>query len=309
MRILIAEDDATSRTMLQAVLRKWGFDPIVACNGAEAWNVLQESDPPTLVVLDWNMPGMDGLEVCRLARAKNVSDPPYIIILTARGDKADIVRGLEAGANDYISKPYDAEELRARIGVGRKMVELQRELIQARDAQARDAARDFLTGVMNRRAVVHALETELHRAGRHGGRLTVGLFDIDHFKEINDTYGHQAGDEVLCGLVRIVRGSIRQYDLLGRFGGDEFLVITPGSPTSPQAGLFTRLCALVAAKPFDTHVGALSITISIGVVEATGASTVDAVIASVDKALYRAKHLGRNRVAYSGEPGAAQQVI
>ncbi|MDD5309546.1 MAG: diguanylate cyclase [Deltaproteobacteria bacterium] len=307
LRILVAEDDFTSRTMLQAVLRKWGLDPLAVCDGDEAWEALQRPDAPRLVVLDWNMPGIDGIEVCRRARGANTSNPPYIIMLTSKTETADIVEGLEAGANDYVSKPYRSEELRARIGVGRRVVELQSALVEAHNRLIHEATHDSLTGVLTRRAVFERLESELIRAGREGTQVGVGLCDLDHFKRVNDTYGHQVGDEVLRGFVRVVQESLRGCDVIGRYGGEEFLVVAPLPPGATHKDLFGSVCERVAARPIETRGGSIAITVSIGVARAAGPGTFDAVISAADEAVYRAKGEGRNRVAHAVPPVAARR--
>ncbi|MCX5756978.1 MAG: diguanylate cyclase, partial [Candidatus Hydrogenedentes bacterium] len=227
MRVLIAEDDLTSRNILAAILKKWGHDPVVTKDGAAAWNVLQQPDAPKLVLLDWNMPGMEGLEVCRRLRDNASSNPPYVILLTGRGEKGDIVRGLEAGANDYIAKPYDNEELQARIGVGKRMLELQASLLDTRDALEHLAMHDPLTGIFNRRAILDRLRAEISRARRDGGRLSVGMCDLDHFKKINDRLGHQAGDELLKAISKRLKNLVRSSDTVARMGGDEFMLLMP----------------------------------------------------------------------------------
>lgn len=301
MKILIAEDDRTSRSILTAILKKWGYDPVVTVDGAAAWDVMQHEDAPRLVLLDWNMPGMDGVEVCRHIRKNDSANPPYVIILTGKGEKSDIVQGLDAGANDYICKPYDNDELMARIRVGRRMVELQTALVEARDAMAHQALHDTLTGIFNRRAILETLEREISRARREGGKVGVGMLDIDHFKKVNDTYGHQVGDEVLSGFVRTVRRNLREYDVIGRYGGEEFLLIAPGQQDKTFEGLYERVCSQVAATPLETAAGPLSITVSIGIVAGSGASTTDEMLRMADSALYRAKTQGRNRVCYADE--------
>jgi diguanylate cyclase (GGDEF)-like protein len=299
MKILIAEDDFTSRSILTAVLKKWSFDPVVTEDGGAAWDVLQRPDAPRLILLDWNMPGMDGLEICRRLREIGSSDPPYVILLTARGEKGDIVQGLEAGANDYVAKPYDNEELQARIRVGQRMLELQFHLLEARDALAHQATHDFLTGVFNRRAIRDRLKQEISRAGREKESLSVGMLDIDHFKNINDTYGHQAGDEALVAFTRCIQDGLREYDCVGRYGGEEFLVIAPGSMGLNKESLYERLRARIAEAVITTNAGMMSLTASIGVAPGTGQSTVDALLAAADAALYQAKAGGRNRVVYA----------
>jgi two-component system cell cycle response regulator len=302
MKILIAEDDLTSRSILTAVLKKWDFDPVVAEDGAAAWDYLQRPDAPGLVLLDWNMPGLDGLEVCRRLRAVETRNPAYVILLTARGQKGDIVLGLQAGANDYISKPYHSEELQARIGVGRRMLELQSHLLEARDALIHQATHDPLTDILNRRAILDRLAQEISRAGREKACLSVGMFDIDHFKAVNDVHGHQAGDDALIAFTRCIRARLRNYDILGRYGGEEFLVIAPGSVGHNGESLYERLRAGVAETVTPTRAGPLSLTVSIGVAKGTGAGTVDALLAAADAALYQAKAAGRNRVVYADAP-------
>jgi two-component system cell cycle response regulator len=302
MKILIAEDDFTSRMILTAILRKWGYDPVAAEDGSSAWDMLQQQDAPQLVLLDRNMPGMEGLEICRRLRLAASANPPYVILLTARGEKDDIVQGLEAGANDYVAKPYDNEELLARIRVGQRMLELQTGLLEARDALAFQATHDLLTGILNRRAILDRLRVEISRAGRENGRLSVGMCDIDHFKRVNDTWGHQVGDEVLVAFARCIEANLRDLDCIGRYGGEEFLLIAPGLKGRIENSLYERLRAGVAEMAIETRAGTVSITVSIGAAEGTGQSTVDTLLAAADLALYQAKADGRNRVAYAPMP-------
>ncbi len=299
MKVLIAEDDRTSRKLLAAMVAKWGYDPLVAEDGGEAWTALQQPDHPRLVLLDWNMPVLDGLDVCRRLRALDSADPPYVILLTGRTEKGDIVHGLEAGANDYVAKPYNHEELQARLQVGRRTLALQAHLLAVQEQLAALAARDSLTGILNRRTILERLAEELARAGRQDGSLTVGMFDVDQFKLVNDTYGHQAGDEVLRGLTAEVQAQLRKYDSVGRYGGDEFLVITPGVRDTGDVGLFERLCERISRVALPTARGAISITVSIGVASSDRRSTVDTLLAAADAAMYRAKAEGRGRVAYA----------
>lgn len=288
MRILVADDDPTSRTILSASLRKWEFEPCVVQDGAQAWEILSGPDAPHIALLDWTMPELDGLEVTRLVRSLNMAEAFYIIILTARGETNDIVRGLQAGADDFISKPYDGEELRARLDVGRRVVTLQRALAHA-------ARHDPLTGIMNRGAILDILRKEIARADRERSNLSIGLLDIDYFKTVNDTFGHLVGDDVLRRLVECIRHQLREYDHLGRYGGEEFLVIAPGCGQEEAAQLFGRLCREVAATPLDTRVGRHSVTVSIGTATTLGDTSVDALLSLADAALYEAKMRGRNQ--------------
>jgi two-component system cell cycle response regulator len=296
MRILIAEDDFTSRTVLSGVLKKGGHEVLVTVNGAEAWEALQKPDAPVLAILDWMMPEMDGPDVVRRVRALKTDRPPYIIMLTSRGDKVDIIAGLDAGANDYLAKPFDSGELRARIEVGRRLVEMQDALIESREILAHQATHDPLTGLPNRRAILDRLREELARTRRHENLLAIGMFDIDHFKQVNDTYGHQTGDDVLRGLAKILSETNRVYDAAGRLGGEEFLVITPMKAGKNWISVYNRLCAKIAESKITTKSGLLSITVSIGVVCAGADSTVDEILEATDKAMYQAKNKGRNRV-------------
>ncbi len=298
MRILIAEDDFTSRSMLTAILKKWGYDPVVTEDGNAAWDALQQPAAPKLVLLDWNMPKMDGLDVCRRLRESESANSSYIILLTGRGEKNDIVQGLEAGANDYISKPYDSDELQARIRVGQRMLELQSSLAEARDALAHLAMHDPLTGIYNRRAILGRLASEISRARREGGNLSIGMCDIDHFKKVNDIYGHQVGDEVLIAFTQCIQSQLREYDYLGRYGGEEFLIIAAGAKGNVEKSIYERLRSQVAKNEVQTKAASLSITVSIGVASGTGQSTVDDLVAAADAALYQAKADGRNRVNY-----------
>ncbi|MBN1959207.1 MAG: diguanylate cyclase [Desulfuromonadales bacterium] len=300
MKILIAEDDLTSRTILTGMLRKWNFEPVIAENGQQAWDLMQRDNPPLIVILDWNMPFLDGLEVCRKIRCTLVQNPPYIILLTAKDKKSDIVTGLDAGANDYISKPYDKDELHARIRVGKRVISLQLDLLKIQQSLSYDAMHDALTGALNRRAILDALEREILRANRRGSFFSLGLVDIDHFKQVNDRYGHLSGDDILKGLVTTMASNLRGYDLVGRYGGEEFLVIAPESKGSRGEGLYEGLRRAVEHQVFFSRCGrSLQVTVSIGVTSMSGESSVDDLLAQADAALYEAKESGRNRIVYS----------
>lgn len=264
-------------------------------NGAQAWEALQQPGAPKLVLLDWNMPEMDGVEVVRRVRTLVTSEPPYIIILTSDGAKASIVAGLETGANDYVVKPYDTHELLARIRVGQRMVELQAKLLEARNALAHEAMHDPLTGAANRRAIMETLAREISRTTRQNAGLSIGICDIDHFKKVNDAHGHLVGDEVLCGVVRLLEGSLREYDRVGRWGGEEFLVVAPGN-TEDAGRLYERLRAALAGNPIPTQAGELSMTVSIGAATWRADESVEELLGAADTALYQAKDRGRNRV-------------
>ena len=296
MRILIAEDDKTSRNLLTVVLTKQGHEVVATINGAEALQAMQQPDAPGLAILDWMMPEMDGPEVVVRLRAVKTDQPPYIIMLTAKSEKADIIVGLDAGADDYLSKPFDPGELRARIEVGRRILELQANLHTTNMALAHEASHDSLTDLYNRRAIMDILSREPSREERQRSGMAIGICDIDHFKKINDTYGHLVGDEVLCGFARNMERCLRTYDSLGRFGGEEFVVITPGIKENDAYNLYERFRVAIEGQPIVTRAGSVSISLSIGVVIWSGTGKADEMLAVADAALYQAKNGGRNRV-------------
>ncbi|MDY6950400.1 MAG: diguanylate cyclase, partial [Thermodesulfobacteriota bacterium] len=222
MRVLIADDDPVARRMLEGLLGKCGYDVLSTCDGSEALEELKKPEGPSLVISDWMMPGMDGLELCRQSRALDRSDYIYFIILTTKGRKEDTVQGLEAGADDYLVKPFDQEELRCRVKIGERILDLERRILRL-------ACTDHLTGVLNRRAFIERMEAEIHRASRQGTPFSLLLVDIDHFKQINDRFGHQAGDLVLKRFVGALSESVRPYDFVGRYGGEEFVVALAGT--------------------------------------------------------------------------------
>src|ERR1700730_5748514 len=197
MRILAAEDNPVFQSVLRGMLTKWGYEVVLACDGNQALSALQVECPPRLAILDWMMPGLDGVEVCRRLRAANREPYIYVLLLTARTDSQDLVEGMEAGADDYLTKPFNATELRARLRAGRRIVELQEELMLAREALRQQATHDGLTGLLNRSAILEVLHNELARAQRESQPLSLLMVDLDHFKQVNDEFGHLAGDAVL----------------------------------------------------------------------------------------------------------------
>jgi len=304
MKILIADDDDVLRHILQATLAKWGYEVVVSCNGVEAWRLLQGSDAPKLAILDWIMPGMDGIEVCRAIRKRPNEPYIYILLLTAKDRKADVVAGMEAGADDYLAKPFDPEELKVRLRAGRRILDLQSELLAARERLHYQATHDYLTSLLNRAATLEALRNELERAERQRSPLSIVLADIDHFKEINDTYGHAVGDAVLCEAALRMKASVRTYDTVGRYGGEEFLFILPGCDGINAVRQAERLRGCITDHPIEMSRLTISFTLSMGVVARYGGDVegLDAMIQEADAALYQAKILGRNRVVLSGAP-------
>jgi two-component system cell cycle response regulator len=296
LKILIAEDDLTSRLILAAVTKKWGYTPITVEDGEAAWEVMQDADPPLLLLIDWGMPKLDGITLCKKIRKQESENPPYIVLLTARNETDDVVKGLEAGANDYISKPYNNAELQARLCVGQRMLNLQTELFETKNALQIQATHDALTGLLNRGAIMAALEKEMDRAIRQSKTLTIGMCDIDHFKQVNDNHGHLAGDEVLREVAKRFRSSLRPYDEIGRYGGEEFLFLLHSSiEQAPK--LFERIRRDIADTPISANATELTITISCGVtffIPPKDKRDATSLLAAADKALYQAKDGGRN---------------
>ncbi len=297
MKVLIAEDDMVSRIVLEANLKKWGYDVIVTTNGQDAWEVAQENDI-SIAVLDWMMPKMDGLEVCRKIRERENVKYTYVLFLTARERKADIITGFEAGADDYVSKPFHQEELRSRIKVGERVVTLERDLQAANEKLQILAVTDSLTKVQNRGAIIARLIEELSRSKREKLPLGLIMLDIDHFKMINDKYGHLAGDRVLVELSARLRGVCRPYDVVGRYGGEEFLVLLPGTDEAETFQIADRLHSSIRSTPVKIDTQDLWITVSAGAGSLLPEEGVEEtqLIRAVDQALYQAKESGRDRV-------------
>jgi two-component system cell cycle response regulator len=306
VRVLAAEDNPIFQSMLRSMLTKWGYDPVIARDGAEAWRALDAEDAPRLAILDWMMPGMDGVEICRRVRAAAREPYIYILLLTARTESQDLVEGMEAGADDYLTKPFIAHELRVRLRAGQRILDLQSELMATREALRVQATHDSLTGLPNRGAILDILQTELSRASRESRPLAVVMADIDRFKQINDTRGHQAGDEVLREAASRMKSIMRNYDAVGRYGGEEFLVVLPGCDVDGAFSQAERLREIIGTAPFRAQGHTLGVTCSFGLSWRESASPGDAdmLIREADIALYRAKTCGRNRV----DPYAAELV-
>lgn len=301
MKALIADDDLALRFIMQKMLEGWGFEPVIASDGEQALKIMQESEePPRLLLLDWEMPKINGLDLCKTLRESDTSDPPYIILVTGHAEAEYIQTALDAGANDFISKPTNSGVLRARIGVGLRTLELQRRLNIANHMLAYRADHDDLTGLRNRGAVIEQLESELARAQRNQTELSIAILDIDLFKAVNDTYGHHVGDRVLREFADRLRDTFRPYDTVGRYGGEEFIVICP-IEAEKSFELFERFRKTVEETPFLTTDLAIDLSVSAGVRTFSGEQIEDAkgilsLLADADAALYRAKHSGRNNV-------------
>jgi two-component system, cell cycle response regulator len=252
------------------------------------------------------MPGMEGVQICQRIRERKKGAYIYVLLLTARSEKRDLLRGLELGADDYLTKPFDSEELRARLLVGERILTLQDDLIAAREELRFRATHDVLTGVSNRAAVMDALRGELSRQVREQRSFGVILVDIDHFKNVNDTFGHLCGDEVLRWVTRRMKECMRPYDTLGRYGGEEFLIIASDVDGNGALALGERIRSIVESKPVVTQAGEVSVTVSLGAAVSTGTRNADPqmLLRLADQALYRAKDNGRNRCELADVPGS-----
>jgi two-component system cell cycle response regulator len=301
MRILIADDSVVSRHLLDATLRKWGYDVVVACDGTEALNALQAEDAPKLAILDWVMPGLTGPEVCHKVRehAKD-KEYTYILLLTSKSLKEDLIAGMEAGADDYITKPFDQHELKVRLRAGTRIIDLERELVRAREALREQATKDSLTLIWNRGSILDILDREIARGNREQRPVGVVLADLDHFKAVNDTYGHFAGDAVLRDFSRRMVASIRAYDAIGRYGGEEFLIVLPGCDAAKTLAQSERMRTSLANEPMSIHEARHLVTASFGATSWVPGGPMDAesLIRIADKALYMAKNQGRDRAIF-----------
>jgi two-component system chemotaxis response regulator CheY len=290
VKILIAEDDTTTRLIFSATLRKMGHVVTAVEDGQKAWRAWQQEEY-SLLITDWIMPDLDGLELCKRIRAQPSLQYTYIILLTSMEGKGSYLEGMDAGADDFITKPFDEEQLAARLRVAERIIALHQKLhVQA--------THDHLTGVWNRAAIMDYLFGEVERAKRQSTYIGVIIVDLDHFKRINDTYGHPAGDAVLKEAARRMQSALRPYDRLGRYGGEEFLITAPDCDLSQTMALAERIRSFMSSNPVKRHSDEIPVTVSLGV--AVGSDQIDkdgaALIAIADEALYRAKRAGRNRV-------------
>ncbi len=297
MRVLIADADPTSRAFLETTLTRWGYEVTVADSGAEVGTVVRQTTPQ-VAILDWRMPGLEALKLCETVRKGKEANYTYILLATSRDNQEEIVRGLHGGADDYLLKPYEPLELQARLIAGRRIIDLQGQLVAARELLRHQAIREPLTGLWNYRGIMDILERELHRAQREGRPLGVILADLDHFQKINADYGHLAGDEVLREVTRRMGAAMRPYDLTGRYGGEEFLIVLPGCDRIKVMKVGERIRQQVAGRPVPFQDQQVAVTISLGGVVHTPPNPVEihALLHTADTSLFWAKHNGRNRM-------------
>jgi diguanylate cyclase (GGDEF)-like protein len=294
---LIADDDVVSSKILEKNLKNWGYKVIIAKDGQEAWKILQKRKIK-LAILDWMMPKIDGIEICQKLRSNHRKHYTYIILLTSKDQKKDIIKGLNSGADDYIKKPFEIQELQARLKTGKRVIELEEKLIKAKKEFEKLANKDGLTDLWNRRHMLEILEKEIHRSQREKQPVATIMVDIDKFKHINDSFGHNVGDQVLLEISKRLRCCIRDYDEIGRYGGDELLIVLTNRNLKNAAIVAERLRKTISDKKIQTYKGLLDVSISLGVAssEKQIKYTSDCMILASDNALLEAKEKGRNRV-------------
>ncbi len=295
--ILLAEDSPVYRQLISAHVKEWGFDCICAKDGKQAWKLLSKQDAPRLTILDWVLPEIDGVDICRRLRGRSEDDRyTYTILLTAKNRRHEKLEAMNAGADDFLAKPFDPLELKARLQVGQRIVDLHQKLVSVNSALQFAASHDFLTGAWNRAEIVNFMRRELARARRDATPVGIVLVDVDHFKKVNDEHGHETGDIVLRGITKRFSDSLREYDGIGRYGGEEFLLVIPGCDLSTTVRRANQIREMIASLPITTSSGQLSVTVSMGATVGDSSSNSEFLLRHADAALYEAKHKGRNRV-------------
>jgi diguanylate cyclase (GGDEF)-like protein len=298
-RVLIAKGDGSTRQTLQDWLGKWGYDAVLAEDGSTAWKILQQRRPPELVIVDWAISGIDSFDLCRRLRDKSRKFYHYVIMIQSKVHKEETVLALESGADDYLIEPLEEPELRARLKVASRIIALQDELISSREEQRVRAMKDGLTGLWNRAAFLEIFKQELNRAERADASTGLLLLDLDHFKRINDSYGHLAGDAVLKEMALRFKQNVRSYDFVGRYGGEEFLIALPGCDRAQLRKRAEGIRKAISDVPVRVGKVEIPVTVSVGAAAAsTGAKSTLEVLGVADRALYKAKNAGRNRSVY-----------
>jgi two-component system, cell cycle response regulator len=292
LSVLVAEDNPVMQTVIKFMLSSWGYQPVLTVNGSEAWEILRGEGAPRLALLDWMMPGVDGVELCRRVRAAGREPYTYLMLLSGRTDSSDLIRAMEAGADDYLRKPFDAQELRVRLNAGRRIIQLQEQLVAAREELRDQTMRDSLTGLLNHAHILAALQEAL----RGDEPVSVLLADLDRFRQINDSFGHPAGDDVLREFCRRFRAVLPSNAALGRYGGEEFLAVLPRCDSSTARALAELLRDAVRTETFTAGAAAFPVTCSVGIACCENPHTSDAptLLRQVDEALFWAKRECRN---------------
>jgi two-component system cell cycle response regulator len=301
MQVLVVDDSAVFRKLIGDHLRSWGFGVSLAETGSEAWRILEQPEAPKLVLLDWILPDLDGIEICQRIRRAGSSRPyVYVILLTSNEGRQNMLDAMQAGADDYLVKPFDELELKARLLVGKRILDLQEELVSAREAMRHAATHDSLTGLLNRGEIVAMLQRELERSRREHYPVGVILGDIDHFKSVNDTLGHLFGDEALREIGRRLRAQLRIYDGVGRYGGEEFLIVLPNCDLPHAMLRANELRENISKTPVLCSGEETLITMSMGVAVSAcdKKNDLEVLVKQADAGLYEAKEKGRNRIEH-----------
>src|SRR6266852_4379325 len=296
-KVLVADDSPIYRKLVEHALAEKKYAVLFAKSGREAIDLFSEHQP-SLVITDWMMPDLSGIELCEHIRNHPRQTYTYLIILTGITEKNKLVKGLAAGADDYLTKPFHSDELLARVGVGRRIVELHRQLAAKNLLLKELALTDALTGLPNRRAIEDWATRQLSGAARYGFPFWVALADLDHFKTVNDTHGHDAGDTVLKAFSEILKRNSRRSDICGRIGGEEFLFVLTHATEEGAKRVIERVRAELGATKFNFDGNSLTVTASFGLAGFVGTRAPDfnRLVAQADAALYSAKRQGRNRV-------------
>jgi two-component system, cell cycle response regulator len=302
VRILVADDDPVSLRLMEHMLQNSGYKVITVDNGREAARILSKADGPRLALIDWMMPGLDGPGVCRAVRRRHEDAYVYMLLLTSKQSSGDVVQGLEAGADDYLTKPCHPAELKARLHTGRRVLQLEDKLVEAREKMRFKATHDVLTSLWDRGAILALLRSELSRSRREHSPVSLLLCDIDHFKEVNDMYGHQTGDEVLEEVAQRLQNAVRSHDAVGRYGGEEFLIVMNGTRGDELKERAEQVRSAINCLPFPTSQGPIPISLSMGAITIEDwdkSLPIEPFLKEADDALYRAKAAGRDRVDYA----------
>jgi len=301
--VLVVDDSPVYRKLVEQVLSSESYSLRFASDGAGAMK-LYEQHSPSIVITDWILPDFSGLELCQRIRSDDSRPYTYIIVMTSNTEKGSVVKGLEAGADDYLTKPFDPGEMLARIGVGRRIIDLNRELAAKSQVLEEAARTDPLTGLPNRRAIEEWTAKQLRGAARHNFPLWVVLGDLDCFKTVNDTFGHDAGDIVLKIFADVLKKNTRASDICGRLGGDEFVVVFTHVESGFIAETVNRFREQFAALSFPLQGQSLQVTASFGVAGTKDKQMCEfgTLLRRADQMLYEAKRSGRNLVRVFGDP-------
>jgi diguanylate cyclase (GGDEF)-like protein len=295
--IAVVDDDAAIRRLVGLYIKRGGYDLFECVAGEEARQVLAER-PWDLAILDRRLPDMDGVVLAQELKANPAFRTRYIIMLTGEDEQEDKIEGLELGADDYITKPFQGPELLARIRAGKRIVDLQKELLETNKRLELLSITDGLTHLYNHRYLQDELARAFDESQRYERPLSFAIIDIDFFKKINDSYGHAVGDEVLRAVARMFGESIRSTDLAARYGGEEFAVMMPETELADAITFAEKIRTMIEEAVIATQAGDVRATVSVGVasVPHTKIRSAKELIVAADKALYRAKRGGRNQV-------------